>query len=423
MDVSAHDLMPPQKNEKSFLKFDIPKDSTYYLRAACTQQMLPFIRVWRDDLTSTPTFVPAASKIEFLITPRNRASTLFFLRDEVDAKAFRRRSLQDIIKLLKLRRFHRYTKFDDGQLVILPLLYRSGQDGIELARTMRTLAQWGVGVSTPDLQSTLSYEFTEHPVSAPAPLPVPSPIVGIVIHLHYADLWPDFEKRLRQISLPFKLIVTLSTTDAALYNAVHVFRGDAKVLVYQNRGRDVGPFIQLLHDGHLDEVDLVCKLHGKKTVSLGSRWVFGEVWRRSMLNALVGSDQVVRNIIAQFLEQPNLGLIGPSRFRLPSEFRNSYKDTWDGNEELTRRLAAQLGGSDGRFDLDFFAGTMFWIRRELLDLLKILDLSQDDFPDEAGQSDGTLQHALERLFGALPNLAQPTMFTQGVTWPPKNLSE
>lgn len=56
---------------------------------------------------------------------------------------------------------------------------------------------------------------------------------------------------------------------------------------------------------------------------------------------------------------------------------------------------------------------MFWIRLELLELLKPLNLSLADLPDETRQSDATLQHALERLFGALPAAAGVRMEVVG----------
>ena len=401
------------------LEFDISDRGGSYLLAACRPQSPPFICLWRDDPASTPMFVPAASETEFRITSRTQARKLFCLRDEVAVHAFRRWSPLDMAKSFRLSRFHPFTRFEDGDLTILPLLHRSGQEGIDLARAMRTLAEWGVGVSMPDLQATLSYDLVDHPARAPVPMPAQFPAIGIVIHLHYPDVWPDFEKRLRQITLPFKLIVTVSAEDTALSAGIRSFHPESRILVYPNRGRDVGPFIQLLREGHFDDVDLVCKLHGKKSMTLGPRRVFGDVWRRLLLNSLIGSDDAVRRIVRRFCEQPRLGMIGPSRFRLPNEFRHSHRDVWSNNEELTYRLVQRLGGSRESFKLDFFAGTMFWIRRELLDILKPLDLSQSDFPDEAGQPDGTLQHALERVFGALPSLANPAMILEDAIWPPE----
>lgn len=46
----------------------------------------------------------------------------------------------------------------------------------------------------------------------------------------------------------------------------------------------------------------------------------------------------------------------------------------------------------------FPAGTMFWGRVSAVKNLFDLDLSEIDFPKEAGQTDGTYMHAIERLW-------------------------
>ena len=62
------------------------------------------------------------------------------------------------------------------------------------------------------------------------------------------------------------------------------------------------------------------------------------------------------------------------------------------------QLADRMGVAAEAFRLDFFGGTMFWVRPEALALLRKLELSKA-FPEEKGLLDGGLEHALERLFG------------------------
>ena len=61
-----------------------------------------------------------------------------------------------------------------------------------------------------------------------------------------------------------------------------------------------------------------------------------------------------------------------------------------------------MGIAREEFRLDFFAGTMFWVRREALSPLRKFDLTLSDFSVEKGAVDGQLEHALERIFGAIP---------------------
>lgn len=402
-------------DDKTFIELDGRGAALWYLRAECRAAMPPFIRMWKNDPESQPVFIPATPSAEFRVRFKSPGMRLFCLREEVEPVSWRPWRLSDWPKLVRLRRFHRHTRYDDDELNIQPLL-RVSDGNVDVPRAVRLLAEWDVGVSTPALQETLRYEFAP-PDDAEVP-PLARPVaIAVVVHLHYDEVWPDFARRLSRLSVPFDLIVTTNGARPERDARIHSDFPDAKIVVYENRGRDVGPFVQLLRDGYLERYELVCKVHGKRSLFLGARSLFGEVWRLSTLNDLLGSDATVRGIINRFATEPDLGLVGPAHFHLPNAFRHSYDDTWgQNNEAFTKGLAAQLGCPSERFQLDFFAGTMFWIRKELLDLLKPLDLTLDSFPEEAGQVDGTLQHALERLFGALPSLARPPMRTDGVTW-------
>ena len=48
--------------------------------------------------------------------------------------------------------------------------------------------------------------------------------------------------------------------------------------VVENKGRDVRPFLQWLESGRLDPFDLVCKVHGKRSLRDGASPLFGELF-------------------------------------------------------------------------------------------------------------------------------------------------
>ena len=73
-------------------------------------------------------------------------------------------------------------------------------------------------------------------------------------------------------------------------------------------------------------------------------------------------------------------------------------ETWGANRERTLALAEQLGIEAPDFRLDFYAGTMFWVRGDVLEPLRKLNVTLADFPAEPGKRDGELQ----RVFGTLP---------------------
>jgi lipopolysaccharide biosynthesis protein len=73
-----------------------------------------------------------------------------------------------------------------------------------------------------------------------------------------------------------------------------------------------------------------------------------------------------------------------------------------GNAHAFERMASRLGmDSTSSWESGFFAGTMFWVRLEALRPLMDAHLGEWQFETEGGQIDGTLSHAVERIFCSL----------------------
>ncbi len=345
--------------------------------------------------------MPAVQRTSYLLQSSEGGLVLQFDGSDIVASSIRPLRIRDLGTVLRRRRRQKRFELPLGQGIVLrPLLHIAGPEGRDLTHSLGSLAGWGFGVASANLQKTLARHFDGPSIRPPQRPPIAGPKIAVALHLHYPDLWPEFEALLETIDRPFHLILTLTRLDAALTERVQAKFRDAEIVVYDNRGRDVGPFIQLLREGRLDPFDLICKLHGKKSGQSGPRMFLGEIWRQASAFDLIGSRDVVDRIIAEFERSRDIEMIGSSRFRLPNEWKGDEAASWGENKAMILNLLETMG-IEADAPLDFFAGTMFWVRRSALEPLKRLDLSLASFPAEAGQQDGTLQHALERVFAMI----------------------
>jgi Rhamnan synthesis protein F len=221
---------------------------------------------------------------------------------------------------------------------------------------------------------------------------------AIVVHIFYEETWADIAGVLKRLTIPFDLIVTTVAGNGRLVEAIRRDFPDADIEPMENRGRDVRPFLVLLEKGRLDRYRYVCKVHGKKSSDGGRKSYMGAIWRRRLMFDLLAAPGLAASILDMFDRDPSVGMIGPRAFRLPSE-TYSEKLSWSVNRKTVLELAGKMGVPADQFRLDFFGGTMFWVRPEALAPLRKLKLSEA-FPEERGLLDGGLEHAVERLFGA-----------------------
>ena len=224
--------------------------------------------------------------------------------------------------------------------------------------------------------------------------------VGVHAHVYHSDLLPEIAARLSRLPPGTAIFVTTvgNGTPAIgtdLFASIEHYIPHATIVSVPNRGRDIWPFMMLLRDGAFRDVDIVLKIHTKRSPHLQPSPIAGAAWRRRMLFELLGSTAAIKAIVNRFAQTPNLGLIGPAGLRVPSYLLRP-RQALSGNASATRMLADRAGINP--LILDFFAGSMFWARPCALEPLRKLDLSASDFPQERGQVDGTLHHAIERLF-------------------------
>lgn len=216
--------------------------------------------------------------------------------------------------------------------------------------------------------------------------PVFSGQVAVVAHVFYPELLGEIVRCHSFLPQGSGLIVTTPAAKARIVGDLLAGVANAEVVVVENRGRDIAPFVRLLDEGFLDGYDAVLKLHTKRSPHLRD----GDIRRRLLFAALAGSRRRVARVLALF-EEPVTGAVG---WRMA--WRNSER-FWMANRDRVEALAARMN----LFVPDapaFFEGSMFWVRPAALQRLRELRLRPEDFEPEAGQLDATLHHALERVF-------------------------
>ena len=213
--------------------------------------------------------------------------------------------------------------------------------------------------------------------------------IAVVVHLYYADLAGSICSYLRNILDPFDVYVTTPFEGdiPAIFDTFTRVAQRVTIALCENRGRDIGPFLSLYRSGALDQYAAVLKVHSKKSGYSEQ----GSFWRNQLFSTLAGNSFAVKNIL-KLLEKADVGIVGPHGYYL------THNEFWGANRSRVDQLLCSALKEQREPDLGFFAGSMFWFKPVALRPLKVIAEDDLQFEPELGIQDGTLAHALERIF-------------------------
>lgn len=246
------------------------------------------------------------------------------------------------------------------------------------------------------LTKDLPGDWTENTVTVPA---LRDPSIGqapyaIIVHMYYHDLWDEFREKLGTLDTEFDLYVTITERkgeDAeGLADWVRDAYPQARVLLMPNHGRDIFPFVHLVNAGWLDGYEAVCKLHTKKSPHRQD----GDHWRRHLINGILPGPGT-RELAERFVADPEAG------FWVADGQHYNDAQWWGSNFTMVAQLLHRVELTPDRDRLSFPAGSIYWLKPRVIDMIRGLQLRADTFEPERGQTDGTLAHAIERALGML----------------------
>ena len=237
----------------------------------------------------------------------------------------------------------------------------------------------------------------------------PNAKIAVIFHAYYLDEILEVIRNIATISVPFDLYISSSQAiDEAIFADLHQIQ-QIRIDQFENRGRDILPFIHLFQKYNFYNYQYVLKVHTKKSDWLNSnyekpiRYSTGEIWKKNLLKDLLGSEKNFLEVIKIFESQQNVGLVTSLDSIVP------LKKNLGGNKLFLWEVMRKIGIRRIPSFVKFPAGSMYWFRPEIFSQEVVNQLSSLAFQDELGQNDATLAHGFERLVGILVRRSNYTM--------------
>ncbi len=219
---------------------------------------------------------------------------------------------------------------------------------------------------------------------------------AVVYHLFYPELVLEAIETINEFDFSYDKIFTVSESLSDEFLELIRCSTSARIFITSNTGRDIYPFWLLIKQGMLDQYELVCKLHGKKSLHRGD----GDEWRKDSINVLCGNQERISYIENIFSEKtyPDLCFIAPSKKALLVTEERHWKGNMHWVKEITGRLGKQLDIPDvtGK---PIMAGSFYWLNEKGISKFRKLPITYDDWVlnhNSGNKIDGNLEHFVER---------------------------
>ncbi|MCI6175015.1 rhamnan synthesis F family protein [bacterium] len=226
--------------------------------------------------------------------------------------------------------------------------------------------------------------------------------IALAMHLYFMDMLP--QSYAFAANMPPETDVFVSTDSEEKKEQIEkAFAAlpvhSVQVTVVENRGRDVAALLCDLAP-QLRGYDYACFMHDKKAIqtkpgSVGAS--FGYVCNENICK----NSTHVLNILTEFEKDPYLGLLCPPFPTHGVYFMNLCSNGWGPNFDNTKALMKELGIdrpiSGEKTPIAPF-GSVFWFRVNALQPLFDHGWKHSDFPPEPLPQDGTISHAIERVY-------------------------
>lgn len=223
--------------------------------------------------------------------------------------------------------------------------------------------------------------------------------VALILFVYYEDLVDyciSYAKSMPKGSSIFIISAKQDLLDAykKAFSSIDGYTIECRVM--ENRGRDVAAYLVAAADVY-EKFDYICCMHDKKTKQL-LYILTGEEFSYYCFENNLASPAFVLNVIKTFDENKRLGMLVPPTLNF-SDFYPMLGNELTANKKITRDIYEKLDLAIP-FDEHPVApyGTMFWVRGAAFKSIFNHKWTYEDFPKEPLPFDGTILHAVERIY-------------------------
>jgi len=126
-------------------------------------------------------------------------------------------------------------------------------------------------------------------------------VLAVVIHAFYFDIFTRIIEKTKSIGIPYALYITTHKAIAQEVSShIKLLGLDAHIEVYENKGRDILPFLKIINLIKTNGHQVILKLHTKKSPHKFSK---GRRWCDSMIDQLLDAS-VIDKVIENFTTYP-----------------------------------------------------------------------------------------------------------------------
>lgn len=219
-------------------------------------------------------------------------------------------------------------------------------------------------------------------------------LVAIHAHIFYEDIINEITNKTNNIPVKFDLYITTDKEQKMEFikNFTDKYSKARNVIitVLENKGRDILPFLTQM-GLVIDKYKYLCHLHSKKSPYVPG---LGEGWRTYLYNNLLGTTEIISEILSDFENDDKLGFIFPENYhQIVEHAMLLYKKTKKNMNYLLKILFHRYKISDKY--IEFPAGDMFWARTKAIYQIFKIDL-RHNVPKEKGSK--SILFAIERIW-------------------------